>query len=385
MPPLFFETYIINRQHPTLNNGKNNKLRRNLMSTFNNVKTIRSGTTPPGEKLSNITPGSQQLCIETKFYNFTDDKVTMVSRHGIKFCMAPMKIRNNPNTILVEYSYIVKRDVSIVPPDPVIEVVGLDEVKTTINESEIEYSNHLIDNLSIGSVGGFDKPDKQIMHNTIPKERLLENGGEVYDVSTDTVFSLHGPDNTMDHPAQTRHWASGILEDELTLKGETFTTFKVFTVDKNNRYGNHYINMNGCVTEIHKKVENTKTLQDGIYICTPTNSKVQNVNLLNDYKRYGFDEDLSKVMVFKTKADAISAGDFKSFYDRELLEIKHDYTLDEHRRKTEAFERDQFVGHLKNQHELMVLRSKQNNTGDTIKNVTAAIVAAAAIFTAFKR
>lgn len=141
----------------------------------------------------------------------------------------------------------------------------------------------------------------------------LETAGGVYIDTCDLVvclertkFNFHHPDSSIGIKLRDSH--------DTTKNGLNFI---VEMVDRFNRVGDKWININGLVTKVPKIHSALETRKDGIYVFV--NNELVNM--------YSLDEGVEKLRLYDTRSAAVNYGDLKTIIEsereKELADLAH--------------------------------------------------------------
>lgn len=165
----------------------------------------------------------------------------------------------------------------------------------------------------------------------------LESAGGVYIDTCDFVISLsrtkykfHHPDSLIGNKLRENH--------STTKRG---LSFRIEIIDRFNKVGDKWVNINGlviAVTKIHSALE---TRKDGIYVYV-------NEELVN---KYTLDDGIDKLRLFDTRSAAANYGDLKTVIEtereRELADLNHKAKIEAAQLSLEKNVRDDYFDEKK--------------------------------------
>ena len=278
--------------------------------------------------------------VEKEFYNGLSVPVTIVSRDGVPFTIAPMRVEFN-NLLLVRFAFTYHRSVKI-------DIERLSNAKC-------ETSIALRDAIQHGSVkeGHFGKMVASITY-AVSKEQLLAGGGSLYLANLDIVASTMQGHYVPRHP----HNLDGV-RNYLVGREETINTvgsfgYAIQIVDNEGVYGKRYININKEIYEVSPIKDRSR--RSGVYHAKTAPVGENGVVPPPTAILFSFEEAEQYLGFFKTIEEARILGDVSEEQRRELeeralnlkrdiaefntIKLKEERILDEQKR---SFELDRMV------------------------------------------
>jgi len=162
---------------------------------------------------------------------------------------------------------------------------------------------------------------------TIPASDFDANGGVLFLQNIDLQVSVLDQASTAPHPFSLlgqRNRDAYDFKEDMTPRG---VFYGVYIRDKDNHFGQRFININGHVYGIPVLTDET-TERDGVYFihCNRTTSSFVPTRVFTEF--YPFDEADEKLGLYQTYREALTLGDpqerFKREYELRIQQLKND-------------------------------------------------------------
>ena len=273
--------------------------------------------------------GKAQAEFGQQFFNGLAVPVTVVMRSGMRLVIQP--IRNMRVKTFVIRSFIgVGVQVNV-------DTHGLldDEGQTTSKEAKLLDSVYYVDSLQINRLG---IPTANVDY-WVNYLELQQNGGSLYLRNLDIVLSTAKDSEVPLHPFSLPFDRQAMVEAEPLLNTGLGLSYQIRIVDRNNRFGSRYVNLNGEV--FHLPVDATSEFLDGVYLVTtyPTLGDAVSPTPRSEY--HSFESAEAKLRLYRTFNEALTLGNPEDVYKRELEDRKRALSTEEARMKLQKLERDQ--------------------------------------------
>jgi hypothetical protein len=170
------------------------------------------------------------------------------------------------------------------------------------------------------------------------KQDFDRNGGSVYLTNLDLTVSTLNQNYVPKHPYSLVGQRLRLIDGNMALKGGVGLAYEIRIVDRNNRFGDRFINIAGTVYRIVASPD--AELQDGVYLTSNIPANGTNDVDMPRSLYYSFEEAVKELRLYNTYNEAKTLGDPDAERDRELKDWAHRLKSEEHLQRQEKLRRE---------------------------------------------
>ena len=279
---------------------------------------------------SQLTIGKGGIEFSTTFVNFTGKTVYVIDRSGIRFGV-PASAKHRTDQFIIRKKYFIPRESVL-------------DIQRTLTYTDLCHDDY--PELAAFSQGFKNYSDNHPTNHTIiidtpiDVEAIAKDNG--YVTNHDIVLTFETIDKKVPHPFAKPHLAEARYESfRAEYKG--LGTF-VEIIDNENEIGDRFMLIAKAMRRIVPRRDCTR--ESGIYLVTIDEESTTSVH-------YQF-TDAESVGLYRTKEEAISAGDTAALLEADVARLTHEV-------KTQTLEHQREMGRINRKHEETVSRIKQRN------------------------
>lgn len=288
--------------------------------------------------------------------NLTGRSIHVVSRSGVVYTVPPLPSHPASGIVVIR---VTARHLS---------------ARVKVDTSSLNYSSNKDDSLIYESVATGTYESYNGVHSskydvTIDQATFNKYGGKVYVESVDLVIACCDLSEVPPHPYSVLGKSTAAVRDDAEL--QSGLKYRIEIIDNYAEYGDRFVNVLGEVFKIEAVVDGS--MEPGVYKYTSPPVTSSNSSLPPTAKRYTWAEADAELSLWKTFAEAETAGDVQTARQAELAKIKHEQALaeiaakakhseDELERKRQEFFEDQQRKEREHQRKLDQLQEERRLT-----------------------
>ena len=277
-----------------------------------------------------LTVGKGGIEFTTTFINFTGKTIYVIDRSGIRFGVpASAKVRTDQFIIRKKY---------FIPRDSVLDI------QRTLTYTDLCHDDY--PELAAFSQGFKNYSDNHPTNHSIVIDTPIDvseiRKGSSYVTNHDIVLTFETIDKKVPHPFAKPHLAEARYES-FSAEYKGLGTF-VEIVDNENEIGDRFMLIAKAMRRIAPRRDLTR--ESGIYLVTIDEDSTTSVH-------HAF-SDAESVGLYRTKEEAISAGDTAALLEADVARLSHEV-------KTQTLEHQRETNRLNREHEQIVTQVKQRN------------------------
>lgn len=284
-----------------------------------NIKVVHTTARPaPLFLLNEVDRHTGPVDIKTTYINYLPKPVVVVERDGLKHTVPSVDC-------IGERNFIVRREISLRNVSTHSSLLEIRRILSLYNNVENSTLTIIKDILTTGrSNYGYDSI-RILIDYPVSMEVFRENNGTVYCQITDKVLSVLSYENTPAHPYAVDTINRLVLEEITGELDPNSPTVKIELVDNEHRISKRFISLLGKVREIKSKQDSTR--KSGVYLSTVEKDGFREEGFTVTQTYFELDKVQDQLGIYKTKEEAESAGDLKTFRKENVMLMEHENIL----------------------------------------------------------
>lgn len=279
---------------------------------------------------SQLNIGKGGIEFSTTFLNFTGKTIYVIDRSGIRFGV-PASAKHRTDQFIIRKKYFIPRESVL-------------DIQRTLTYTDLCHDDY--PELAAFAQGFKNYSDNHPTNHSVIIDTPIDVSeiikGNSYVTNHDIVLTFETIDKKVQHPFAKPHLAEARYESfRAEYKG--LGTF-VEIIDNENEIGDRFMLIAKAMRRITPRRDISR--ESGIYLVTIDEESTTSVH-------HAF-KDAESVGLYRTKEEAISAGDTAALLEADVVRLNHEV-------KTQTLEYQRLTGQMNREHEEAMARMKHRN------------------------